>query len=629
MNTCTRNSLRYFAIVLLFVIGIASIIATGGSGADGSFGQQPVTDTRIAITAANGEDISSAVVIAIGVSFDLGEITDIALMEQAAGDSSNLFGLKGMPKLYAKSSNPLAYAPKGCAIGGIVDVTITVADPNVPTIGDQVVAVFDSCDDNLGFIISGTIDLTISAVQGDLNTDVFLIGFNVILTDISITQASDTVTADGGFTLTLDALDFPVMTMTMTGKELQFGDAGDLITLSNFDHFLTVDSGVVPDVKLAEASGRLDSQVLGGSIDYDTTTSIEASGDNDPHTGVILVSGSGGSSVRIVIVDSTSVTLEIDTNGDGVVDQYIDTSWAALSQQTGAGGETSSVNTSTAPIIAREVFNGVSGFGSVTVTAGGQFSPTAVFGQLRQQTVSGNFGPLTVDCMASGTAELSGSIATAGTFTANDQLGATFTNCVRGGEELDRRLDVVVNSFADTPGDGYLVTATATETDMLRFIGGSCYSGTGTFDTSYDFVYTTAGSVQAQSSANTFVVWSGGRTQTLHDALVSTQITVGQQPVTVTRASSGTITSEDLVGSFAYESVTPDVFLLDNQSTTGPYSGELLIKASDGSTMTMVALNDFNVRLDLDFNGDSITDEQIMTTWAILGYGNTFGLCEQ
>jgi hypothetical protein len=630
MNTIKTRVFRCIAIVLLLTIGVASIIASGGGvGFGGSTGPPTGGDPTLAITAANGEDISSAVVIAIGVSFDLGEISGDELIAQAGADALNWPGMKGLRPVYLKFSNPLAQAIEGCAISGNVDVTITVADPNAPTIGDQIVAVYDNCDDNLGYVISGTVDLTLSALQGDPLTDVFLIGFDVILTDIEVTEGTETLTADGGFTLTLDALDFPSITTSLAGEELQFGTTGDTITLTDFDHSLTVDTGFAPFTKLAEVLGRLDSQSLGGSVDYETTTAIEATGDFDPHTGVILVTGADGSLVRIVIVDNTSVTLEIDTDGDGTIDQFIDTSWAALNQQSGPTGETSSINTSTAPIIAREVFNAVTGFGSVTVTAGGQFTLNAVFDQVRQQAVSGDFGPLPIDCLASGTATVSGSIAAAGTFSANDRLDATLTDCVRGMEELDGEIDVTVGSFDETPGGAYLVAATATATGLLRYIGGSCYRGNGTFDTSYDLLYSNTGFVSIASSASTFNVWSGGRDQTLGGAAVNAQIDIGQQPVTVTRDSSGTITSEDLTGSFAYQSVIPDVFVLDDNSATGPYSGELRVTAGDGSTMTMVALDEFNLRLDLDFDGDSIIDEQIMTTWATLGYGNAFGLCEQ
>jgi hypothetical protein len=186
-----------------------------------------------------------------------------------------------------------------------------------------------------------------------------------------------------------------------------------------------------------------------------------------------------------------------------------------------------------------------------------------------------------------------------------------------------------VLTYASSPVDAYKLTATATENDLLRFIDGSCHSGTGTFNTLYDYVYTTTGAVHIQSSASSFMVWSGGVNRTVTGAIVNTDFMVGQPPVLISRSSSGSVTSADLVGSFTYQSITPDVLVLDNNSATGPSSGDLLVTAGDGSTMHMVALSELSLRLDLDFDGDTTVDQSIMTTWAELGYGNTFGLCNQ
>ncbi|MDH3533013.1 MAG: hypothetical protein OEO82_08790, partial [Gammaproteobacteria bacterium] len=307
-------------------------------------------------------------------------------------------------------------------------------------------------------------------------------------------------------------------------------------------------------------------------------------------------------------------SLEIDENGDGVIDAYLDTNWAALN------GETSSINSSNAAILAREVFNAVTGFGSVTSTAGAQFMPLAPFGQLESLGVSGDFGPLEIACNAGGTATVSGSKALPGTFSPNDQLDASFSGCARGGEELWGDMNFVPGSFATTPGDAYLVTGTVVHTNLERTLGGNCFSGSGTFNTSYDFLFTTTGVIDINSSASSFTVNAGGRGQQVSDAAVSAQITVGQPPVTVTRQSSGTVTSEDLDGSFVYQSVVPDVFLVDEDTSTGPFSGELLVTASDNSTMRMVAMDEFNLVLELDADGDSVIDDEIATTWATLGY---------
>ena len=82
----------------------------------------------------------------------------------------------------------------------------------------------------------------------------------------------------------------------------------------------------------------------------------------------------------------------------------------------------------------------------------------------------------------------------------------------------------------------------------------------------------------------------------------------------------------DISGTFSYQSVVPDEFLSDTDSATGPYTGELLVTAADNSSMRMVAVDEFNVRLDLDFNGDGVIDQSIPTTYATLGYGEWFCL---
>ena len=629
MSIVNFRNLRGIVILLSVVIGVASTIATGGGGGSSdSPGGTADTDPTLAITTTNGEDVSSAVVIAIGVSFDLGDLTGDDLIAQAAGHSLNLSGLKSLGPVYLQLASPFSGVVENCAIEGIVDVTITASNPNAPTVGDQIVAIFDTCDDNDGYVISGTVDLTIAELQGDLNSDVFLIGFDVILTDIVVTEGTETVTSEGTFTLTIDSLDFPAVKTSLVGDELQFGAGGEVITMIDFDHSLTVDIGVIPDTKLAEVFGRLVSQVLGGSVDYETITPIQAIGDFDPHTGEMLITGADGSSVRIIIVDSANITLEIDTNGDGVIDQYVETSWAALNNQNAPDGEASLISSSTAPTVAREVFNGVTGFGLVTVTGGNQFISTAVFGQIQQQAVSGDFDLLAIDCASGGSANVSGSISTAGTFSPNDELSATFTACSRSNEVLNGEIDVVVGSFVQSAGNAFLVTGTVSQTDLKRTIGGSCYWGTGTFDTSYDSFYSTAGTVNVSNSASSFAVSAGGRTQNLSDATANADVTVGQQFPIISRESSGNITSEDLNGSFSYESISPAVFHLDDDSGTGPYSGELLVTASDDSNMRMVAVDEYNVRLDIDVDGDSIVDEEIATTWATLGYGNVFGICD-
>jgi hypothetical protein len=323
---------RAFAIAALLAVGITTTIATGGGGSGGGATPPPpppppsTVEPTLLITADNGSDVAEAVVTAVGLSFDIGDITDGNLAAQP-GDTRLL------AKIVAGSHKSLPpgvqQAPENCANGGTVDLSVTQANINTISAGDRIVAVFVDCDDGLGYVISGTLDITIVDVQGDVLTEVFLLGMEILLTDVVITEGASTMQVQGDVILTLDSLEFPTMRMSLSGDELQLGSNGEVATLTGFDHFMQLDAGP-PEALVANVLGRLAASTLGGSVDYDTTVAVEAVGNGNPYVGEILISGADDSTVRIVIVDVSNVRLEIDEDGDGTVDAFVDTNWEAL-----------------------------------------------------------------------------------------------------------------------------------------------------------------------------------------------------------------------------------------------------------------------------------------------------------
>jgi len=614
MNGRNPSTFRGAITALLFAAGIATTIATGGGGGSGSPPPPPPPPppSMLAITSDNAEDVSTTLVLGLGMSFDIGDITGSGVTGQAAAVAPDLLRLMRIDDLASKPLPKNSSKLDSCLNGGTLDVTATLADPNTLTVGDRIVALFTDCDDGDGYVISGTVDLTVSAYDGDFMTEVYLLGFDVLMTDVVITEGTDSVTVQGDYFLTLDSMNFPVISQTIGGFALELASGPEVLLFESFNHFLQADFGVMPEQYLATVTGDLDSQLLGGSVHYETPVDIELVGDNEPYTGEILVTGASNSSVRIVINDSTSVTLEVDTNGDGTVDEFIDTTWAALN------GNTSTINASTAPVVATEVIHAVVGYGSLAVSPGSQFQPTGVFGLVRQQAVQGTFGPVVVNCQAAGTASVSGTVATAGAFAAGDLVAADFNGCARSGEELNGTAEMAIASFDELPGDAYLATGTVTETGFQRIAGGLTYTGTGVSNSSYDFRYTSQGFTYLSASTTTFTVGHDGIDRVVTGASVDAEIILGPPPVTIVRNSSGNLSSPAIEGNFNYVSITPDSFLFDADPATGPYSGELRVTASDGSTVTIVAIDEQNVRLDVDSDGDTFPETSIDTTWAAL-----------
>ncbi len=332
MNAKPRVVLRAMAIAALLAVGIATTISSGGGGG-GSAGPVTPPSGLLAITGDNAQAVSSALIVAVSSSFDVSEITGGQITGQSPTGGTGLQKLIRSSDLTAKVNAAVSTIAENCLSAGTFTITATLADPNTLTVGDQINVVFDNCDDGLGYVLDGQWDITVAAIQGDIMTDVFLLGLDITMTDVSITEGTETVVVNASLTLTLDSLDFPVFVETNEGSELSLAMGSEVLSFTNFEHVFQVDLGVFPEAVVVTVAGQFNSSQLGGGINYSTPVPVEAFGDDDPHAGQILITGDS-SSVRIVINSSTSVTLEVDTNGDGVIDEYIETTFGELNRDT-------------------------------------------------------------------------------------------------------------------------------------------------------------------------------------------------------------------------------------------------------------------------------------------------------
>lgn len=617
MKTIDRRNYRAMVIAALVAIGIASTLATGGGDGGSNIApppQPPTPPTLIDITVDNAFDVSTLVIEAIDLTFDVGDITGGEVGPGVASAPAPLVAPdKSLGGLAMKPFTADAEEIQSCPNGGTVDITASLASPLRFTVGDTIRAVFDNCDEGDGYVLNGQVDLEVIETGGDFLTEFFLLGLDVVLTDIEIIEDMETSTADGAFTLTLDALDWPTVSQTIEGAELVFAVGGEIITLTDFSHFLQVDGSMTPEAVIVTVEGQVYSSTFGGAVGYETPVPVQVMGDADPYTGEILITGNGGSTVRMIFNDPTSITLEVDEDGDGVIDEYIDTNWSELQ------GVISTINGSTAPLVAHEAVNVVTGFGSVTVAAGAQFQDDGAFGQIRLLGLSGTFDPIEVACPYGGTAMVSGTIASAGTYGAGDAMVAAFTNCRFLRNLLDGPIEFTVASYEPGPDESYLVSGSGTEPCLTSTTGDLSYTGCGDIETTYDGQFTSPSFVYFSATSADFTIAFDDMDRSLSNASVSGEIEFGPDAIVVlTRTSSGSFGAPGLGGQYAYESLVPDKFLSGPSADNGPFSGELKVTAGDGSTVTIVALDRLNVRLDVDYDGDSILDTSITTTWAEL-----------
>lgn len=78
------------------------------------------------------------------------------------------------------------------------------------------------------------------------------------------------------------------------------------------------------------ANGMVESALFDGAVTYATPLSFEAHRGAYTHSGELLVTGAGKATLRLVALDDVNVRILADYDGDGAMDETIDSTWAEL-----------------------------------------------------------------------------------------------------------------------------------------------------------------------------------------------------------------------------------------------------------------------------------------------------------
>jgi len=322
----------------LLVTGVVSTIGSGGGGWVGGLGDWGKVDlppgccvgtgptADVDITIDNAQAVSATVVQAMYQVF--GVITTIGgQIFPSPPAAPDLLSGNSKYELIAAVAETGETGTGSCAINGGVTVS-GLSQGNVLDI------VFDTCDDGAGYTLDGGFSLSVRELEGDPRTDAFRLGYELLNLTLTITTGVDDHVALSSpylFYLDWDSIDFPVVVLAAWPNMILGAQTDDYSWNLGGGHTLTITADMSIPETLGEAHSLMKSAVLGGYISYEVIVPLHAPDGQDPESGEILVSGGyGNGTVRIVIESSASVRLEIDAEGDGIVDDYQFTNWAAL-----------------------------------------------------------------------------------------------------------------------------------------------------------------------------------------------------------------------------------------------------------------------------------------------------------
>ena len=315
----------------LSVLSASVLIAACGSSGDQFGGAQPPTTTS-AITAANALDVTRVsweAVLASGDFGDLGGSPALSAVSPDVSASASVIQKAGSSLVDVIQQVPFGPDVFPCLSDGIVTYSGDIAIPGTLTVGDTFRTVYELCDDGAGEVIDGTIDLTVREFTGDLLSGLYMLSMDAVATNLQVATGTDTITNNGDATVTLDTMEAPFIFASVSGTSMTVDANASSETLSAYASSQTVDGNLQSLPFTLTAFGTLDSPQLEGIVRYSTPVTFAGEGIDYPSSGALLVEGDN-SSARLTAVDNTNVTIEIDSNGDGVVDATIDTTWAAL-----------------------------------------------------------------------------------------------------------------------------------------------------------------------------------------------------------------------------------------------------------------------------------------------------------
>lgn len=223
------------------------------------------------------------------------------------------------------------------------------------------------------------------------------------------------------------------------------------------------------------------------------------------------------------------------------------------------------------------------------------------------------FGPDVFPCAVSGSITISGDIVDPLTLTAGDTFSVSAIACDDGiGEIMDGLMTITVTDFTgDLLLGTYLLAMNATLDGLQVTTASDVISSTG--DTSIALDTTATPFVSASVSGGSMMTSSNASTETLTNYATEQTVDAGMQPAPYTLTSRGTVDSSQLDNIVNYS--TPVRF--QGNDVDFPHTGELLITGTN-SSVRLIAIDNINVRIELDSDGNGSVDVTVDTTWAAL-----------
>lgn len=324
--------MQLFKTLAACTLVVNALAACGGGDSSGGD-----SVPKAAITADNAEQAASVVVKTSSGVQDLGDASSGltgGVLPRSAVTGSIEVNVRTLSNLVIESAGNLEAVTVGpetepCPVSGSITFIANIQDPNGEQVspGDSVSLTANGCADG-NSVVNGTITLVInrfsigpSGIPFDFSASVTIAGF-------SIAEGSETSAVNGDMTISLASKDGVTTTTGLSGNSISVSFNGDTSSLFAFAFNTTVNDS--NGAYTLSSNGTVDAAELGGAVTFQTVVPFQGVGEAYPDSGEMLITGADNSLIRLVVIDSVNVRLDVDADGDGNFEGMINTTWAAL-----------------------------------------------------------------------------------------------------------------------------------------------------------------------------------------------------------------------------------------------------------------------------------------------------------
>ena len=236
---------------------------------------------------------------------------------------------------------------QACDVSGTVTLAVNIADDDLEmlTSGDTLSFDFNQCDNGEDIVIDGLLELEVLediAFNLDLEFEPpYALNVLLTFTRLSLSEPEQSAVLEGSLELleqTDDGVEFNTrldseqVSLELNGSRELLRDVLIVGTANSADLSYTLDACE------GEICTRLESDSLGGIVEFGNLSRFSGSGDESPSSGLMAVLGgiaSGASEqsrLFIEALDASCVELRGDNDGDGNIDWTERTTWDSLSE---------------------------------------------------------------------------------------------------------------------------------------------------------------------------------------------------------------------------------------------------------------------------------------------------------